>query len=482
MENKIPVLTECSFRPLEIFNSEMVASNVYVGEDNNKKKAFMIQISIDQLTNELIDEVSSLRTISNNHQVLKIKSIFRKSQNEIYLVSEYSEGIPINKFINYTDLPVLTRFLLLKQMLNILVDIKRCGIKVHEYNSDFCFVQNIEEPQIVLLYNFRGVIDSQKNLTSNNANKVMKNCDFCWISNSIFMVTRIYKSKADQFKTFFERIKTDALREKAKSLFTKSFNKCKGEEKNFTLEEFKKELDEIIEGIENTQPQDESFDQKIKDFDCKEIEIDEENKKKKLNILTSLSHQRKKFMRQPKKESLKKSYAMANQTCSENKKKEDLNSSPSKLQQNYDYHPLIQLPSDQANYPSNNHPYSSFPSYIPYIDTGYLCNRGEVSDEILSCPMVNSIKPSSQSQTQISPSLQNPINPLIPQIIYPKFPNQINSFGGIINNSFFISSIIKNLNELENQINYQIKNIERDIKNNKIKTFEEFLNEENLKK
>ena len=237
------LITEQVYHPIETYFNELFTSNIYIGEDSSHQNKFFMLLLPYPFANDLQANLTRLNSISP--YFIKSKSIFKKSENEYYIIYEYSHGIRLSDYIINAIPSIKLRLVLLSQLIEILISLVNNKIEIYDFNSDFCFVDGLDQPNIKMIYNVNGYVKS----SSQNLEKepVEKSNEFLWISRAIFIITRYnknYKKGEDDFQIFFSEC-SDSIKNSLKILFTKTFNKCKGIEE-YSLNNFIQDLNLIL--------------------------------------------------------------------------------------------------------------------------------------------------------------------------------------------------------------------------------------------
>ena len=241
------LITDQVYHPIETYFNELFTSNIYIGEDSShQNKCFMLLLPYP-FSNDLQANLTKLNSISP--YFIKSKSIFKKSENEYYIIYEYSHGIRLSDYIINAIPPIKLRLFLLSQLVEILISLLNNKIEIYDFNSDFCFVDGLDQPNIKMIYNVNGYVKS----SSQNLEKepVEKSNEFLWISRAIFIVTlynKNYKKEKNDFQIFFSEC-SDSIKNSLKILFTKTFNKCKGIEE-YSLNNFIQDFNLILSKCE----------------------------------------------------------------------------------------------------------------------------------------------------------------------------------------------------------------------------------------
>lgn len=251
MDNSlISISSEYLYHPIETYFSEVVKSNIYIGEDSSHLNKFFMLLLPSPVDNTLLPTLTKLNSLSQ--YLVKSITIYNKADNESYIIYEYNNGIRISDYILNSVPDIRIRINLLKQFIEILLGLHEKEIPLFDFNSDFCFIENLEEPNLKMIYNVNGYIKSTDDCKS-TCNE--ESNDFYWLSRSIFVLTRYnkYKRNEEDFSIFFSEC-DQFVQTELKSLFTNTFNKCKGmvDTQSFTLNTFIDKFNVVLErlGIE----------------------------------------------------------------------------------------------------------------------------------------------------------------------------------------------------------------------------------------
>ena len=186
----IKIIKENIYHPSELYFSEIISSNVYVGEDIKKKNIFMIKIPSEKINDELITEMTLINYLPSN-KILHSINIFKKNNEDSYLIFNYCCGIRLNDYIKYSQPNFMIRINLLKQFSECIIDLYNNDIKLFNLNSDFCFILDFEKPILKILFNIQGLINSQKENDSKNKkieNIQEKEDEFFWLARFIYII------------------------------------------------------------------------------------------------------------------------------------------------------------------------------------------------------------------------------------------------------------------------------------------------------
>lgn len=251
MDNSlISISSDYLYHPIETYFTEIVKSNVFIGEDSTHLNKFFMLLLPSPVDSTLLPTLTKLNSLSQ--YLVKSITIYNKSENESYIIYEYNNGIRISDYILNSAPDIKIRLSLLKQFIEILLGLHEKEIPLFDFNSDFCFIENLEEPNLKMIYNVNGYIKSTEDCKS-SCNE--ESNDFYWLSRSIFVLTRYnkYRRNEEDFSIFFSECDQYTQAE-LKSLFTNTFNKCKGiiESQSFTLNNFIDKFNNVLQrmGIE----------------------------------------------------------------------------------------------------------------------------------------------------------------------------------------------------------------------------------------
>ena len=255
-QNVINVITEHIYHPIELYLHEMISSNIYLGVDSHKKEYFMLLTSPQNITESLKQQINELNCKPYTDYLLPFVAIYNKNENESYLIYEYCHGLYIEKYILLSEPTFQARLSLLKQFLEILILLhNNIHIQLYNFNSNFCFVENSEQPILKMLYNINGLIKNKVPIENEDGIKVQQNeiveekiDDFYWLSRTITIICRYPNlSHMESFTRFFNEFEESVSME-LRTLFTKAIHKCQGkvEMKEYSLKMFTKEFNDIL--------------------------------------------------------------------------------------------------------------------------------------------------------------------------------------------------------------------------------------------
>lgn len=232
-ERVISFIKESQYTPIELFFNELISSNVYIGEDADKNKAFMIKIPSNELNCNLIDNIDKVSKV-NCSSLLKFISL-SFINNEYYLIYEFCNGIRFNDYIKNAAPKALKRMHVLKQLVNILTVLYKNQIQLFPLKDKFIFIDSLEDLNVKMLY--ANWIITNKSCEKNHDNEhegggiVGKETNeqhpfdskeyFSCVASFVYTITKYnMKSDVENFNLFFNEFDEETS-SKIKIFFTK---------------------------------------------------------------------------------------------------------------------------------------------------------------------------------------------------------------------------------------------------------------------
>ena len=445
----IKVIKDNIYHPIELYFSELITSNVYIGEDIKKKLYFMIKIPCEKISEELITEMTLINYFPSD-KVLHSINIFKKNNEDAFLIFNYCSGIRLNDFIQYSQPSFLIRLNLLKQFSECLIDLYNNNIKLYNLNSDFFFVLDIESPNLKILLNIFGLIQSE----SDNQNKKNqeKEDEFFWLARFIFIISsegnQSNNNVNNNFFDFFINSSPEIIRNDLKKIINSIFFRCKGNEeyiKNYHIQNYINDLNIILNKLNINAIDKEIIKNELRENFVTKV-IERAIKEQSLNPQIESSDNEKNpsfnynilgvgIQKKIKKKSLKKKDDNNNQI------KIDLK--------------------DNLIYGDKQNPIQQILNFDNFQNNQYQ-NQFQINQ--------NNIFPYSFQNSFQSGNQYNMMD-------YDMYQNNVNNNGNYTLYSLqqCINQMIFSFKQLDNEINSQIKQMEKDIKLNEFKTYEEYL-------
>ena len=453
----IKIIKENIYHPSELYFSEIISSNVYVGEDIKKKNLFMIKIPSEKINDDLITEMTLINYLPSN-KILHSINIFKKNNEDSYLIFNYCCGIRLNDYIKYSQPNFMIRINLLKQFSECIIDLYNNDIKLFNLNSDFCFILDFEKPILKILFNIQGLINSQKENDSKNKkneNIQEKEDEFFWLARFIYIISTEYsKNNLNEQKNIFDDFvnsSPEVTRNNLKKIINNIFFRCKGNEeyiKNYHIQNYIDDLNSLLNQLNITEINKEIIKNELREqFITKVIEhaievqtlnpqseIFNEEKINK-NILTSLNT-KKKTKKKKKETQLKQEKAnlIENNIQNNNKQNQSQNL-------NFDNYQNNQFPNQNFNFNQNN---------------------------IHCFPQQNY---SYQNNFQRNPSYMMELDN---NLLYQNNSNNENYNLRTLQQC--ITQMVFSFKQLDGEINTQINQMTKDLKISEFKTYEDYLN------
>ena len=453
----IKIIKENIYHPSELYFSEIISSNVYVGEDIKKKNIFMIKIPSEKINDELITEMTLINYLPSN-KILHSINIYKKNNEDSYLIFNYCGGIRLNDYIKYSQPNFMIRINLLKQFSECIIDLYNNDIQLFNLNSDFCFILDFEKPILKILFNIQGLINSQKENDSKNKkieNIQEKEDEFFWLARFIYIISTEYsKNNLNEQKNIFDDFvnsSPEVTRNNLKKIINNIFFRCKGNEeyiKNYHIQNYIDDLNSLLNQLNITEINKEIIKNELREqFITKVIEhaIEEQTlnpqseifneEKINKNILTSLNT-KKKTKKKKKETQLKQEKAnlIENNIQNNNKQNQSQNL-------NFDNYQNNQFPNQNFNFNQNN---------------------------IHCFPQQNY---SYQNNFQRNPSYMMELDN---NLLYQNNSNNENYNLRTLQQC--ITQMVFSFKQLDGEINTQINQMTKDLKISEFKTYEDFLN------
>ena len=453
----IKIIKENIYHPSELYFSEIISSNVYVGEDIKKKNIFMIKIPSEKINDELITEMTLINYLPSN-KILHSINIYKKNNEDSYLIFNYCGGIRLNDYIKYSQPNFMIRINLLKQFSECIIDLYNNDIKLFNLNSDFCFILDFEKPILKILFNIQGLINSQKENDSKNKkieNIQEKEDEFFWLARFIYIISTEYsKNNLNEQKNIFDDFvnsSPEVTRNNLKKIINNIFFRCKGNEeyiKNYHIQNYIDDLNSLLNQLNITEINKEIIKNELREqFITKVIEhaIEEQTlnpqseifneEKINKNILTSLNT-KKKTKKKKKETQLKQEKAnlIENNIQNNNKQNQSQNL-------NFDNYQNNQFPNQNFNFNQNN---------------------------IHCFPQQNY---SYQNNFQRNPSYMMELDN---NLLYQNNSNNENYNLRTLQQC--ITQMVFSFKQLDGEINTQINQMTKDLKISEFKTYEDYLN------
>ena len=454
----IKIIKENIYHPSELYFSELISSNVYIGEDIKKKNLFMIKIPSEKINDDLITEMTLINYLPSN-KILHSINIYKKNNEDSYLIFNYCGGIRLNDYIKYSQPNFMIRINLLKQFSECIIDLYNNDIKLFNLNSDFCFILDFENPILKILFNVQGLINSQKeNDSKNKKNDSIqeKEDEFFWLARFIYIIsTENSKNYIDEQKNTFDyfiNISPEVTRNNLKKIINNIFFRCKGNEeyiKNYHIQNYIDDLNSLLNKLNISEINKEIIKNDLREqFITKVIEhaIEEQTlnpqpeianeEKINTNILISFNTKKK-----TKKKSLKK-------------KENELSQDKSSLIEN--------------NIPNNKQNQPQILNFDNYQNNQFQNQNFTFNQNNIQCfPQNYSYENSFPGNSSYMMDLDN--NNLIYQ------NNSNNKNYNLKTLEQCITQMIYSFKQLDGEINSQIKQMKKDLKINEFKTYEDYL-------
>lgn len=450
----IKIIKENIYHPSELYFSELISSNVYIGEDIKKKNLFMIKIPSEKINDDLITEMTLINYLPSN-KILHSINIYKKNNEDSYLIFNYCGGIRLNDYIKYSQPNFMIRINLLKQFSECIIDLYNNDIKLFNLNSDFCFILDFEKPILKMLFNVQGLINSQKeNDSKNKKNDSIqeKEDEFFWLARFIYIIsTENSKNYIDEQKNtfdYFVNISPEVTRNNLKKIINNIFFRCKGNEeyiKNYHIQNYINDLNIILNKLNINEIDKEIIKNELRENFVTKV-IERAIKEQSLNPQIESSDNEKNpsfnynilgvgIQKKIKKKSLKKKDDNNNQI------KQDLK--------------------DNLIYGDKKNPIQQILNFDNFQNNQYQ-NQFQINQ--------NNIFPYSFQNSFQSGNQYNMMD-------YDMYQNNVNNNGNYTLYSLqqCINQMIFSFKQLDNEINSQIKQMEKDIKLNEFKTYEEYL-------
>jgi hypothetical protein len=146
----LPVIRkEEAIKELEPYDLDTSHHNVFYGTLRNKDKIFMLEV----LNSKFNTENNNLQNVMNikHKNILKVLYIMTKNRYTSYLCFEFSE-ILLSSYISNASPDLYSRLSLLKQCTELLIYFKKINIRLDKLDSNYIFVESLENPNLKVLY------------------------------------------------------------------------------------------------------------------------------------------------------------------------------------------------------------------------------------------------------------------------------------------------------------------------------------------
>lgn len=231
----------CAYKPGELYSDKGLRSNVYIGKDNKNNKCFMIKIQYDQLSVQLLENITKISQL-NFPSLINFISL-SKINNDYYLVYDYFNGLQISDYISKAIPNGSKRLMFFINISKFLNFLNKHQMIVDDFLLDFVFVESFETSNIKILYSYGQINNNQANKDENNKTEIIKDNYFQVLAQFIYIISQFNKENdKENFTMFFDQFK-DELKNKIKDVFSKVINKHKERNSNeYSFESFYLEI------------------------------------------------------------------------------------------------------------------------------------------------------------------------------------------------------------------------------------------------